>query len=150
MLTRKRKLTPKYGLKKNSILKRKVPLKKSSGSLRGSSGIKRKKHIDHTGKYSNMMDFFMDVWDERCDKNGWCYCFETGARLGPNYRNNPSVYHHILPKSDPRFKNYVFFRENICILTPEVHNSVHTNIDSCPKVKELTNTLFRKFKNEEI
>lgn len=91
-----------------------------------------------------MHDFFRNVWDSREDENGDCYCYETGQQLpGYIYRSNTCCYHHILPKG--KYPEYSLDEQNIVILHPDVHTQVESNIDKCPRVKELTDKIKRKY-----
>lgn len=78
---------------------------------------------------------FLEIWDEREDPSGSCYCFETGQELkGSIFRQNTCCYDHVLEKS--KYPEYEFLKSNIIILHPDVHNSKGNNIDSTPKVRK--------------
>lgn len=87
--------------------------------------------------------YFRALWDEREDEEGFCFCFETNTYLPYSYRCNTCCYHHLLPKS--KYPEYEFESWNIVILHPDVHNKVEGNLDSCPRVAELTRKLKEKY-----
>lgn len=79
---------------------------------------------------------FKEIWDEREDEEGYCYCFESGRPLhGSKFRSNTCCYDHVLEKGTGSFPEYAFKKENIVILDPEVHYQKGRDIDKCPKVK---------------
>src|SRR6187551_1170389 len=64
---------------------------------------------------AEMLLFFMRVWDERCDRRGDCYCYETGYRMvKEKYKANMACYHHLLSKE--LYPAYKFNKENIVIV----------------------------------
>lgn len=102
--------------------------------------MKKKRAEGFTEK---LHSFFKEVWDKREDETGSCYCYETGRELpGFIFRSNSTCYHHVLPKN--KYPEFAFEEWNIVILHPKVHMQVESNLDKCPKVKELT----KKLKNE--
>lgn len=79
---------------------------------------------------------FKEVWDEREDEAGNCYCFETGRMLpGYTYRGNTCCYDHVLEKNSKAYPQYAMVKKNIVIVHPDVHTQKGRNIDSCPKIK---------------
>lgn len=95
------------------------------------------------------LTFFIDLWLERCDDDGNCFCYETGEKLLGDYLiDNSCCYHHILPKE--KYPEYKYSKENVVILEPSVHTQVHTDMDKTPKVKELTYLLKQKHKDGSI
>jgi 5-methylcytosine-specific restriction endonuclease McrA len=86
---------------------------------------------------------FREIWDEREDAEGYCYCFETGTPMpGWRYRNNTMCYDHVLPKS--KWPQYALKRWNIVILLPEVHTQKTHDIDKTPAVKALRDKLLER------
>lgn len=84
-----------------------------------------------------MHKWFREIWDEREDEEGFCFCFETGRRLDPKYyRSNTACYDHVLEQGKTKFPQYAFLKKNIVILHPDIHTLRHSNIDKTPKVKE--------------
>lgn len=78
---------------------------------------------------------FREVWDEREDEEGACYCFESNQRLdGFRYRGNTCVYDHVLEKS--KFPQYRMLKKNIIIVHPDIHQKKGRNIDNVPKIKK--------------
>lgn len=122
---------------KRSPLKRKSFKKKKKEGWTGT--FNQVPPIDKKG--SLMAFFFLEIWEER---KGDRYCYETGKKL----YGDPSstMFHHILEKSKyPQFK---FEKWNIVLLTPEVHEQVHLNIDKTPRVKALKEYLLNQLDNE--
>lgn len=115
------------------------PLKKIS-----EKGIEKKKL--KTEKTKILHQFFLDLWDERSDKDGNIRCFETDILMSHTvYKYNSCCYHHILEKSNPKYKQYALEKWNIVIILPDIHNQVHSNIELTPKVKKLTEQLKKKY-----
>lgn len=93
--------------------------------------------------FGQQVKLFLEIWDERADKNGNNYCFETGKLLRKEYyRESTTCYHHCLFKE--KYPEYRFLKENIVILHPDVHAQVHVNVDKTPKVKQYTLELRNK------
>ena len=106
----------------------------------------KEKNVAKKEKTKVLHQFFLDLWDERADKNGCIRCFETDIYMSPTiYRENSCCYHHILEKSNPNYKQYVLEKWNIVIILPDVHNQVHANIEFTPKIKKLTEKLKSKY-----
>lgn len=81
-----------------------------------------------------MFNLFKEIWDEREDVMGYCYCYETGEVLpGWLYRSNIACYDHVLEKSS--YPQYRLNKKNIIIVHPDVHSQRHLNIDKCPNTK---------------
>lgn len=79
---------------------------------------------------------FREIWDEREDEEGYCYCFETGRALhGSTYRGNTCCYDHVLEKGQGAYPQYKAVKKNIVILHPDVHTQKGVDIDKCPKLK---------------
>lgn len=115
------------------------PINKISKKLKEKNVIKKE-------KTKVLHQFFLDLWDERADKNGCIRCFETDIYMSPTiYRENSCCYHHILEKSNPNYKQYALEKWNIVIILPDVHNQVHANIEFTPKIKKLTEKLKKQF-----
>lgn len=81
-----------------------------------------------------MDSFFREIWDEREDEVGYCYCYETGQPMhGSKFRSNRCCYDHILEKSV--YPQYKFLKKNIVILHPEVHAAKGSGVT--PKLNKL-------------
>lgn len=100
------------------------------------SDKQRERNKDKVENVKEMHNLFRQIWDEREDEEGYCYCFETGISMhGSKYRSNTACYDHVLEKGKGSYPEYKYLRENIIILHPDVHYSKGVNIDRCPKVK---------------
>lgn len=120
-------------MKRTPLKRNQKPLKKSR--LKQSS--KPKTVLDENRENTMKMKlWFMEIWDERQDKNGNCYCFETGQLMKREvYRENSACYDHVLEKQENQFPQYKFTKKNIVIILPTVHYQKGTNIDFTPKIK---------------
>ncbi len=115
-------------------------------SIKKVSIQQKEKNVIKTETTKKLHKFFLDLWDERADKNGCIRCFETDIYMSPTiYRENSCCYHHILEKSNPNYKQYALEKWNIVIILPDVHNQVHANIEFTPKIKKLTEKLKKQF-----
>lgn len=93
------------------------------------------KNKEKAKETKEMFSLFREIWDEREDEQGFCYCFESGRPLDPvQYRSNSAVYDHVLEKS--MYPEYKFNKKNIIIVHPEIHQQKGSNIDKCPKIKD--------------
>lgn len=82
-------------------------------------------------------ELFLEIWDEREDEGGFCYCFETGQALpGNTFRGDTRCYDHVLEKNRMAYPQYKFTKKNIVIIHPEVHFLKHQSIDNVPKIKK--------------
>lgn len=89
------------------------------------------------GETEKLHQLFKEIWDEKEDEEGCCYCFETGARMhGSTYRSNSACYDHVLEKSESAYPEYKFTKKNIIIVMPKVHQQKGKSIDYTPKIKE--------------
>jgi len=104
---------------------------------------KEKKELK-TKKTKILHQFFLDLWDERADKNGNIKCFETEILMsGSIYKNNICCYSHQLSKS--KYPEYALEKENILIVLPDVHANWESNQELCPKMLVYTKKLKKKY-----
>lgn len=90
----------------------------------------------------SMHTWFREIWDEREDEYGFCYCYETGKPMHRDqYRNITTVYDHVLEKNNNAYPQYKFTKRNIVIILPEVHDQKGINISKTPKIKEYRDRL---------
>jgi hypothetical protein len=81
-----------------------------------------------------MHAWFLEIWDEREDEDGYVRCFETDVLMHRSrYRENPACYSHCLPKS--RYKEIAFDPRNILIVLPSVHAKYEWDHDRTPRMK---------------
>lgn len=103
--------------------------------VRKVSSKQREKNKLKTEDSQRMYEWFREIWDEREDEEGNCYCFETGRAMhGSVYRSNTCVYDHVLEKES--WPQYKMVKRNIVIIHPEIHNQKGMNIDKTPKIKK--------------
>lgn len=89
------------------------------------------------GETEKLHQLFRQIWDEREDEQGNCYCFETGRAMhGSVYRSNTACYDHVLEKGKAAYPQYKMTKKNIIIIMPAVHQQKSRNIDKTPKIKE--------------
>lgn len=123
---------------------RRTPLKRKSDKARKSDKLKKEEVV-------KMQKWFREIWDDREDQEGFCYCFETGARMDPRlYRDNSACYDHVLEKNNGAYPQYKFVKKNIIIILPEVHYQKGSNIDKCPRIKEYKEKLLSLHYNDEL
>lgn len=98
-----------------------------------------------------MRELFLQIWDEREDPEGFCYCYETGKRMDPRiYRGNSSCYDHVLEKGVNSYPEYKLVKRNIIIILPEVHIQKGNDIDKCPRIKAYREYLLSLHSQDEL
>jgi hypothetical protein len=129
---------------------KRTPLKRSQKPLKRTAIGKKYKPKSPEQKEAKlkMNQMFLEIWDERQDKNGNCFCFETGARMNRDYYRELSCYDHVLEKEN--YPEYKLLKKNIVILLPSVHSQKGTNIELTPKVKEYRTQLLELHKKGEL
>lgn len=90
-------------------------------------------------KWEGMNEFFMQIWNKTPHNKRVCY--ETGVKL--KYPPLTTYFHHVLEKSDHKYKKFAYKEWNIVLLHPDVHTQVHIDIDKTPKVKALREQLLK-------
>ena len=134
----------KSPLKRSQKPLKRTPLKKGSKGLSKSYKPKEKAEGEPDMRY-----WFLEIWDERQDENGYCYCFETGKPMSRNfYRELSTVYDHVLEKSN--YEEYKFLKKNIVIILPKVHHQKGTDIDKTPKIKAYRQQLLKLHEKGEL
>lgn len=78
---------------------------------------------------------FMEIWNNRGH-----YCQETGKWLGKEPKW--TMFHHLLWKSS--HPKYQYEDWNIVLLDPDIHEKAHKDLDSTPKVKQLTEAAWQR------
>ena len=122
----------------------KKPLKQSFKPVKKVSEKQKEKNKLKTEKTKVLHQWFLDLWDERADKNGCIRCFETDIYMSPTiYRENSCCYSHQLPKS--QYPQYALDKENTLIVLPDVHANWEANQESCPKMLAYTKKLKKKY-----
>jgi len=103
------------------------------------------------GETETLHQLFRNIWDEREDEEGYCYCFETGRAMhGSIYRSSTTCYDHVLEKSESAYPQYKFTKKNIIIVMPNVHQQKGKNIDKTPKIKEYRQILLSLHKEGKL
>lgn len=106
------------------------------------SDKQREKNKQKTEETIAMHRLFKEIWDEREDESGYCYCFETGRAMhGSIFRSNSACYDHVLEKSKQAYPQYKMEKKNIIIVHPEVHAQKGNDIEKCPKIKRYRDEL---------
>lgn len=69
----------------------------------------------------NLHDWFMYLYEQRADDNGFVKCFECGRNMHMSfYIGNTMCYSHLLEKS--RYPQYAGDPNNVVITHPECHH----------------------------
>ncbi len=122
----------------------KIPLKKIFKPINEITERQKEKSVIKKEKTKVLHQFFLDLWDERADKNGCIRCFETDIYMSPTiYRENSCCYSHQLPKS--QYPQYALDKDNTLIVLPDVHANWETNQELCPKMLAYTKKLKKKY-----
>lgn len=104
--------------------------------IRKVSEKQRQKNKEKAERTRRMHAWFREIWDEREDEGGYCYCFETGRPLhGSTYRSNTCCYDHVLEKNEAAYPQYAFTKKNIIIVHPDTHNQKGMDIEKTPRIK---------------
>ena len=104
--------------------------------IRKISVEQKERNIKKADETKELHKLFRIIWDEQEDETGCCYCFESGVPLhGSNFRHRTACYHHVLEKGEGSYPQYTLTKENIIIVSPEVHEKVGNSIENCPKIK---------------
>ncbi len=110
--------------------------------------IKNKEKAETTKKLHQL---FREIWDEREDETGTCYCFESGRALpGYIFRGNSCCYDHVLEKNKRAYPEYAMVKKNIVILHPDIHQKKTNDIEKCPKVKAYRDYLLSLHEKDEL
>lgn len=105
--------------------------------MRKVSEKQKERNKNKADETKEMHTLFREIWDEREDEEGYCYCFETGRAMhGSTYRGNTCCYDHVLEKGKGAYPEYAKTKENIIIIHPDVHHQKGRDIDKCPRIKE--------------
>lgn len=98
----------------------------------------RKKWLEELHKWE------LDLFDKRKDKQGYCYCFETGTPMHESvYKMNLCIYSHCIPKNN--HKELAMNEDNLLIVLPDIHALWEANPNNTPKMKEYTDKLKEKY-----
>lgn len=104
--------------------------------MRKVSEKQKQRNKEKSASTAEMHAWFREIWDEREDEEGFCYCFETGRALhGSIYRSNTCCYDHVLEKGKNSYPEYAFVKKNIVIIHPDVHQEKGRSLDRVPKIK---------------
>jgi hypothetical protein len=95
--------------------------------------------------------WFREIWDEREDEYGYCYCFETKKPMyWKQYRHLSTVYDHVLDKRKSQFPEYKFTKRNVVIILPEVHFQKTKTISKTPRIEAYKNELLSLHEKGEL
>lgn len=95
--------------------------------------IKKEKKKEYTQK---QWELFMEIWAERPH-----ICFETGVKIYGEPLS--TMFHHCIYKSVR--PDLALVKENIVLITPDVHQTTHIDINKTPKIKAYTEYLKEKY-----
>jgi len=103
--------------------------------------VKKQEKKERTEK---LIQFYLDLWDKKADKNGNVTCFESDTLLSHTiYKNNICCYsHQISKKTRP---DLAFNEENVLIVHPNIHTQWEADPRSCKKMYEYTQKLKVKY-----
>ena len=95
---------------------------------------------------NELHEWELKLWDSLEDKNGYVYCYETGAPMHRSiYRENLCIYSHCLPKGNHKYKKYAMENWNILIVLPNIHTLWENNPEKCPKMYTYTQKIKEKY-----
>lgn len=122
--------------------KKPLSKKKSSISKISAKGVikreEKKKWLEELHKWE------FDLWDKREDRNGYCYCFETGTPMHRSlYRQNLCVYSHCFPKST--HKKWAMEEWNLLIVLPQIHDQWEADSSKTPKMLKYFKEIKEKY-----
>lgn len=122
--------------------KKPLSKKKSSISKISSKGIIKKEEKKKWLEELHQWEF--ELWDKREDKNGYCYCFETGTPMHRSlYRQNLCVYSHCFSKST--HKKWAMEEWNLLIVLPGIHNQWEADSSKTPKMLKYFKEIKQKY-----
>mgnify|MGYP003330821631 FL=1 len=103
--------------------------------------VKKAEKKERTEK---LIQFYLDLWDERADKNGNVHCFESDTLLSHTiYKNNICCYsHQISKKLRP---DLAVNKENVLIIHPDIHTKWEADPKSCKRMYRYTEKLKEKY-----
>lgn len=90
--------------------------------------------------------WFLYLFDERKDEDGYVQCFECGKGIHESQKENTCLYSHILEKS--RFPEYAGKEWNIKIVHQECHDLYTMKPKKAKKQYQLRLELLEKHKNK--
>lgn len=115
----------------------KTPIKKLT-----ERGVKKKQ--EKKERTEKLIQFYLDLWNKRADKNGNVICFESDTLLSHTvFKNNICCYsHQISKKVRP---DLAFNEDNILIVHPDIHSAWEADPLSCEKMYKYTEKLKEKY-----
>ena len=130
------------------MLKR-TPLKKSHKPIKKVSDKQKLKNMEKKELSIKQREFFLSLWEQNEDINGYCVCFECGGKMSAqSYMNNSCCYSHILPKS--KFPEYRFEPWNVKICHPNCHAAFETFPEKAPNQYDLQKKLLKKLESRDL
>lgn len=114
-------------------------LKAAKGINKVSPKKQAQKEIEKE-EYKRKEEFYKKWFDEHPTHK----CYETGQPIF--YFSMKNIHHVVEKKYQDKYSiDIVTNPDNLVLLSLEVHSKAHTNMDFCPKVKELTEQAYKKF-----
>jgi len=115
----------------------KKPLKKIT-----EKGIAKKQ--EKKERINKLFELYLEIWDERADRNGNVRCFETDTLMSWTvYKKNIICYSHQISKAQR--PDLAFEKDNILVVLPQIHFLWESNPQECPKMYEYTQKLKKKY-----
>lgn len=113
--------------------------KVQKGIAKVSEKTKARKEVEKE-EYKGKEAFYKKWFDQHPTHK----CYETDQ---PIFYFSMKHIHHVIEKQfqDKYSTDIVTNPDNLVLLTLEVHSKAHTNMDFCPKVKELTEKTYKAF-----
>jgi len=112
-------------------LSRKTPLKRGTGTLKRSTGLKRKPKTKEQIQQNKedgqrMMELFDEHWLLKTKQGGYHYCESCGCAI---YGENKTIYHHhCWPKS--KHPEHALKVEGLMLLCWQCHSNIENGIMS--------------------
>ena len=95
--------------------------------------------------------WFMYLFEQRMDDNGFIKCFECGKKMHEDtWKEYSSCYSHILAKSKSNYPEYAGEEWNVKICHPDCHNLYTQKPQLAVNQYKLYLELLEKHKNKEL
>lgn len=124
------------------------PIKRSFKPIRKISEKQKEKNLEDKERTRLLHKWFWELFDEKKDKDGYVYCFETGTPMHESmYKLNSCIYSHCYPKSS--HPQYAMKEWNVLLVLPNIHHQWEVYPEKCPKMWNYMKKIKEKFGNIE-